>query len=102
MHQKYFIILCPHLQAGEVSLDLATHVILGIKFTQTDPTWIRDKFKCFMRGLYVLPVPFPGTAYSKALKARKELADKLWAELQVEVLRVTDKVCRPFINQNTL
>lgn len=80
------------LQATELSLDLATHVLIGIRFTQTDPQWIRNEFKCFMRGLYVLPIQLPGTAYSRALQARKNLAQRLWGELGVEVKRVTEKV----------
>ncbi|MEW5314204.1 MAG: hypothetical protein WDW38_005718 [Sanguina aurantia] len=78
--------------ATELSLDLATHVLIGIRFTQTDPQWIRNEFKCFMRGLYVLPIQLPGTAYSRALQARKNLAQRLWGELGVEVKRVTEKV----------
>jgi hypothetical protein len=64
------------LQAGDLALEFAIEVLVGLPLRFTDRQWLKQQLLTYFAGLYVLPWPIPGKqqVISNCSKSRLKLA----------------------------
>lgn len=66
-----------------MALEFAIEVLVGVPLACTDRAWFKARVLEYLAGLYALPLPLPGTTFSKARAAKRALLAALSKELQV-------------------
>eukprot|EP00775_Hariotina_reticulata_P008535 gene8535-8717_t len=72
-------------RAGDLALDFAIEVLVGLPLRFTDRQWLKQQLLTYFAGLYVLPWPIPGSTFKRACTAKAAIIEALSKELQDHV-----------------
>ncbi|KAG8634942.1 cytochrome P450 724B1 [Manihot esculenta] len=86
-----------HKDIRKFTLDLMVNTLMGIEPDEPVASKILKLFRTYMKGFVSLPLHFPGSPYSKAVKAREKLSSTVREiikekekEMNVEIARKED------------
>ncbi|XP_028121737.1 cytochrome P450 724B1-like isoform X1 [Camellia sinensis] len=74
------VIFCD--EARKFTFNVIVKQVLGLTSDEPETTKILEDFRTFMKGLISLPLNIPGTAYARAVKARRRISSTIKAIIE--------------------